>query len=205
MKSPAKGALAMVFAGAITFSVANGMLKATKLFSEEHSSVLSGIQQKSEVNRQIDEKSEANILAVQENAKQKTVTEDAPDFEESLKKEKNTDKMIVAVHTNTEKSNRKPAVNPVSKAVSVSNEKPSAPEPASAPAGSKTTTEASKPETSTQDPNTPASGTGGGSIINPAAKTLNHGQQVSQAAKEKAESNRVSKGKEDKENNGKNH
>lgn len=179
MKSPAKGALAMVFAGAITFSVANGMLKATKLFSEEHSSVLSGIQQKSEVNRQIDEKSEANILAVQENAKQKTVTEDAPDFEESLKKEKNSDKMIVAVHTNTEKSNRKPAVNPVSKAVSVSNEKPSAPEP--------------------------ASGTGGGSIINPAAKTLNHGQQVSQAAKEKAESNRVSKGKEDKENNGKNH
>ncbi|MCS0671746.1 hypothetical protein [Cytobacillus firmus] len=204
MKSLAKGALAMVVAGAITFSAANGMLKATKLFSEEHSSVLSGIQQKSEVNRQIDEKSETNILAVQENAKQETVTEDAPAFEESLKKEEKSNKMIVAVQTNTEISNRKPAVNPVSKAVSASNEKPSAPEPASAPAGSKTTNEATKPETSTKDPNTPASVTGGSSTTSPAAKTLNHGQQVSQAAKEKAESNRASQGKEDKENNGKN-
>ena len=205
MKSPAKGALAMVLAGAITFSAANGMLKATKLFSEEHSSVLSGIQQKSEVNRQIDEKAEASILAVQENAKQKTVTEGAPAFEKSLKKEEKSNKMIVAVQTNTEISNQKPAVNPVSKAVSVSNEKPSAPESATAPAGSKPTNEASIPETSTEDPNIPVSGTGGSSTTSPAAKTLSHGQQVSQAAKEKAVSNRVSKGKEGKENNGKNH
>ncbi|RBP95968.1 hypothetical protein DFO70_102295 [Cytobacillus firmus] len=204
MKSPAKGALAMVLAGSITFSAANGMLKATKLFSEEHSSVLSGIQQKSEVNRQIDKKAEAKILAVKENKKQKPVTEEAP-VEESQKKEKKSNKMIVAVQTNTEIPNRKPAVNSVSKAVSVSNEKPSAPEPASAPAGNKAANESSKPATSTKDPNTPVSGMGGSGPTSPAAKTLSHGQQISQAAKEKAESNQVTKGKEDKENNGKNH
>lgn len=35
MKSPAKGALVMVIAGALTFSAANGILKATELFQRK--------------------------------------------------------------------------------------------------------------------------------------------------------------------------
>ncbi|WP_264737931.1 hypothetical protein [Cytobacillus firmus] len=194
MKSPAKGALAMVIAGSITFSVTNSLLQTAKLLSEENSFILSGIQKKSEVNRQVDKQAEAQILAVQDNEKQKTVTKDAPAPKESLITGEKSNKAIVAVQPNKEVSNRKTA------AVSVSNKKPSAPKPASSPAGSKTTNEAARPETS----NTPAPGTGGNNTTSPAAKTLNHGQQVSQAAKEKAESNRINKGNESNDNKGEN-
>lgn len=108
------------------------------------------------------------------------------------------------MQTDTELSSRKPAAKPVIKTESVSAKKPSAPEPASASSGNKTTSEPAKPVTSPKDSQAPASGNEGNSTASPAEKVLNHGQQVSQTAKEKAESRRVEKGNENKDSNGKN-
>lgn len=202
MKSPAKGALVMVIAGALTFSAANGILKATELITTENSSVLTGIQKKSEGYRQLDKKAESKTVTVKNKAKQKT-EEITPSSATSLKKGE-SNKAVAAVQTDTELSSRQPAANPVIKTESVSAKKPSAPEPASASSGNKTTSESAKPVTSPKDSQAPASGTGGNSTASPAEKVLNHGQQVSQSAKEKAESRRADKGKEIKENNGKN-
>lgn len=202
MKSPAKGALVMVIAGALTFSAANGILKATELITTENSSVLTGIQKKSEGYRQLDKKAESKTVTVKIKAKQKT-EEITPSSATSPKKGE-SNKAVAAVQTDTELSSRKPAANPVIKTESVSAKKPSAPEPASASSGNKTTSESAKPVTSPKDSQAPASGTGGNSTASPAEKVLNHGQQVSQSAKEKAESRRADKGKEIKENNGKN-
>ncbi|WP_394578950.1 prolipoprotein diacylglyceryl transferase [Cytobacillus firmus] len=202
MKSPAKGALVMVIAGALTFSAANGILKATELITTENSSVLTGIQKKSEGYRQLDKKAESKTVTVKNKAKQKT-EEITPSSATSPKKGE-SNKAVAAVQTDTELSTRKPAANPVIKTESVSAKKPSAPEPASASSGNKTTSESAKPVTSPKDSQAPASGTGGNSTASPAEKVLNHGQQVSQSAKEKAESRRADKGKEIKENNGKN-
>ncbi|MBG9451452.1 hypothetical protein ABE67_19780 [Cytobacillus firmus] len=202
MKSPAKGALVMVIAGAITFSAANGILKATELFSAENSSVLTGIQKKSEGYRQLDNKAETKTVSVKNKVKQKT-EENTPSSAKSPKKGE-SNKAIAAVQTDTELSSRKPAAKPVIKTESVSAKKPSAPEPASASSGNKTTSEPAKPVTSPKDSQEPASGTGGNSTASPAEKVLNHGQQVSQTAKEKAESRRVEKGNENKDSNGKN-
>lgn len=203
MKSPAKGALVMVIAGAITFSAANGILKAAKLFPEENSSVLTGIQKKSEEYRQLDKKAEAKTLAVKKNETHKTVEENTPASAESRKKGE-SNKAIAAVQTDTELSSRKPAAIQVIKTESVSAKKPSAPEPASAPSGNKTTSEPAEPVTSPKDTQAPASGTGGNETAIPAEIAASHGQQVSQAAKEKAERSRAEKGKENKESKGKN-
>ncbi|PAE23825.1 hypothetical protein [Bacillus sp. 7894-2] len=202
MKSPAKGALVMVIAGAITFSAANGILKATELFSAENSSVLTGIQKKSEAYIQLDKKAESKTVAVKNKLKQKTEENTLVSAESPKKGESN--KAIPAVQTDTELSSRKPAAKPVVKTESVPAKEPSVPEPASAPSGNKTTSEPVKPVTSPKDSQAPASGTGGNSTASPAEKVLNHGQQVSQAAKEKAEIRRADKGNENKESNGKN-
>ncbi|WHY32430.1 hypothetical protein QNH44_15525 [Cytobacillus firmus] len=201
MKSPAKGALVMVIAGALTFSAANGILKATELFSAENSSVLTGIQKKSEGYRQLDDKAETKTVSVKNKVKQKT-EENTPVSAEPPKKGESNE-AIAAVQTDTELSSRKPAAKPVIKTESVSAKKPSAPEPASAPSGNKTS-EPAKPVTNPKDTQAPASGNEGNSTASPAEKVLNHGQQVSQAAKEKAESRRVEKGNENKDSNGKN-
>jgi hypothetical protein len=203
MKSPAKGAFVMVIAGAITFSAANGILKANNLFSAENSSVLTGIQKKSKEYRQINKKTEEKTLAVKQNEIHKTEAENTPSSGESLKKAE-SNKAVAAVHKDTESSSGKPAVKPVIKTQSVSAKKPSDPEPASAPSGKTTASEPAKPVTSPKDSQIPSSGRGVNNAASPAEKASNYGQAVSQAAKEKAESSMAVKGKENKESKGKN-
>lgn len=141
-------------------------------------------------------------MAVKNKVKQKTEENTPASAESPIKGESN--EAIAAVQKDTEVSSRKPAAKPVIKTESVSAKKPSAPEPASAPSGNKTTSEPAKPVTSPKDTQAPASGTGGNSTASPAEEVLNHGKQVSQEAKEKAESRRADKGNENKESNGKN-
>jgi hypothetical protein len=205
MNTITKGAIAMVLAGSITFSVANTLLgdQSSIRLAEENASTISGDPKKADIVNQAEKAvinqtpaskgkdqemaalkvaantSEMNVAAIQQNLSSNNNTTNSSD----------TNKIITAtpaVTTITSPSVKEPTPITTTPTTSGSN----APSVSTQP---ETTKPASTPTTTAPPANTETNATSTSST------ETNRGQQVSQAAKEKAENN-----KELKENNGKN-
>lgn len=205
MNTLTKGALSMVLVGSITFSVAHTLLgdQSSIRLAEENASIISKDPKKADIINQAEiavkdqtpaskgtdheiaalqvaaNNSEMNAATIQQNSSSKNITTNTSD----------TNKIITAT----------PTVTPIT---SPSVKEPTTKTTTPTTSGSNVTSVSKHPET-TKPASTPTTAV-------PPAKTemnatsissteTNRGQQVSQAAKEKAENN-----KELKENNGKN-
>jgi hypothetical protein len=205
MNTITKGAIAMVLAGSITFSVANTLLgdQSSIRLAEEHASTISGDPKKADIINQAEKavkdqtpaskgkdqeiaalkvasnNSEMYIATIQQNSSSKNNTTNPSD----------TNKIITAT----------PAVTTIT---STSVKEPTTTTTTSTTLGSNATSVTTNPETTkpASIPKTAAPPTKTETNATSTSSTeTNRGQQVSQAAKEKAENQR-----ELKENKGKN-
>ncbi|MBT2733639.1 hypothetical protein [Bacillus sp. ISL-7] len=216
-----KGALAMVLAGSVTFSVANALFShPIKQLTKEMAIPISADRKKADVINPKEKKDKPQTPAAN--------VKDRPVIQVSLKNRNTNDMEVAAIQQNIEKSSSrtttssantkvktttKPAATPIpvksTKAPTTTSKSTTTRPAASAttrPAASATTRPAAsattKPATSTKAPTTmskPATTTPTKTTTTTATTTkTNRGQQVSQAAKERAASQSNKK-----ENNGK--
>lgn len=180
MNKRIRGAFAMVLAGAFTFSAANALLATptVKRLVKEHALTITGDYKKQDIISQAgktakDQPSPKNSNDVQTNSS----TNEAA-FQRALNNTANQQK--------TETVTKSTTANPTPANAKTTTTPATAPTPAITPAA-----------TTTHAPTTTATSAPAGS--NPATATANHGQQVSQDAKENAASRQ-----DQKVNNGKN-
>ncbi len=190
MNKLTKGALAMVLAGAVTFSVANALLaeQPLKRLTKEIAFPISAVRKKADVVNQAEKK--VKVQTPTTNVKD----HDIATIQVSLK---NSNMAKAAIQTDREKtSDRNTTTMPVATTKPVKSTKaPTTTKPVTSSKAPTTT----KPATSTKPPTTTTVTKPTGSNTNSATKTTtNRGQQVSQEAKEKAAIR-----KNNKENNGK--
>ncbi|MEH7504442.1 hypothetical protein V7152_20915 [Neobacillus drentensis] len=202
MNKITKGALAMVLAGAVTFSVANALLaeQPLKRLTKEIAFPISADRKKADVVNQAEKKvkvqtpttnvKDHDIAAIQVSLKNSNMAKAAIQTDREKTSDRNTTTTPVAT-TKPEKSTKAPTTTkPVT-----SSKAPTTTKPVTSSKAPTTT----KPATSPKPPTTTTVTKPTGSNTNSATKTTtNRGQQVSQEAKEKAAIQR-----DIKENNGK--
>jgi len=186
MKKLTKGALTMVLAGAVTFSVTNALLATppAKQLKEKIASTISGDRKIVDVTKEKTVEEQTPTSNVKD--RQTKIAHNIDSFQVALKNE--SDRSIAANQQNTKESITNPA-----KANATTTTTPAEPTIPATSTKATTPTNTSTTPTSTTSPTTTGSNT-------PSTTTTpsNYGQQVSQAAKEKAASRQDSK-----ENNGK--
>jgi hypothetical protein len=212
MSTLSKGALGMVFAGAVTFSATNALLvdQISILLTKENPISLFGHQDKADV-----------ISKAEKAVKDQTSRTKVKDDQTKISHENpaSTNETTTTTNVTTKPSTSIKAPMKTTASASTGTNKTSAAtrpavktKPQESAKASKTTTASSPTETTTTSgdtvpvattkPSTSAepqkTTTAPSSIGNAATETTNHGQQVSEAAKEKAASNQ-----DQKENNGK--
>lgn len=213
MNTLTKGALAMVLAGSVTFSVTNALLvePSSKRFTEENALTVTGDQNEGDKITQAEKtvKDQTTTANVKEN--ETKISDDIPASQVTFKNSNQNDMAVDSMQQNTKKSSKRIATNPASTnesttttsaATTIRTTSIKAPTTttASKPSGTNETSVATtpapttKPATSTKAPATTTKSAPGTNTTK-----INRGQEVSQAAKEKAASNR-----DKKENNGKN-
>ncbi|MEH6945656.1 hypothetical protein V7068_01075, partial [Bacillus sp. JJ634] len=113
MNKLTKGALAMVLAGSVTFSIANVLLvdQSSKRLIKENDLTISEVPKKSDVINQgekttKDQTSATNVKDVQTKPSQNTAA-----FQAAIKNKNESDTTVVASHQNTEKSTEKTITN----------------------------------------------------------------------------------------------
>jgi hypothetical protein len=199
MNKLTKGALAMVLAGSLTFSITNALLvhQSSKRLAEENALTISGVQKKADVinpaeKTVIDQKPTTNGKGVQTK-----LSHNIAAFQVALKNKNKSDMTIASVQQNTEKSTERTTTNPAY----TNTTQTTTPAATSIPVTSAKAPPTSIPVTSAKAPPTttpvtsvkaPPITTGANTTIATTA-TTNHGQQVSQAAKEKTASHRDKK------------
>ncbi|MEH7120562.1 hypothetical protein V7128_24540 [Neobacillus vireti] len=205
MNKLTKGALAMVLAGSVTFSITNALLggQSTKRLVEDTALAISEHPKKAEVIHQAnkavkDQTPPTNAKDVQSKLSPNIV---------ALENENKSDRAITAIQQNTEYLTARTTTKSASKNTTTTTTpapttgKPMATTTTTSPttrtntAGGTTTIPATSRKASTATAASPAAGTNAASA---ATTKTNKGQQVSQAAKENAAN------RDKKENNGKN-
>jgi len=206
-----KGALAMVFVGSVTFSVTNGLLgdqSPIQLLVEEHSLSISGDLKKVDVTGQTEKKVKEQTPTTNVKADKTEPSYDIPASQAAFNNKDKSDMATAANQQNTKKYSKSTTTNPASTNETTTNSTApttSAKAPTTTPTSTRTNTTSAttnpaaptKVDTSAKAPTTAPTSTG----TNPTSATTtttNRGQEVSQAAKEKATSQRDSK-----ENSGK--
>ncbi|SFB02028.1 MULTISPECIES: hypothetical protein [unclassified Bacillus (in: firmicutes)] len=210
MNKRTKGALAMVLAGAVTFSVTNSLLVdlSPKRLTKEIASTISGDPKKGDIISKAEKavKNQTPTTNVKEDHSE--LTQDITSLQVAVKRENNSD--IKASNLDTKKLSSSTTTNPTSTNETTSTIRTTSTKApttttasvpkATKPTGSTATTVAttiratsSKAPTTTTAPVPTAN-----KPTNSSTSTTNRGQETSQTAKEKAASHR-----EQKENNGK--
>jgi hypothetical protein len=216
MKKLTKGALAMVLAGSVTFSVTNALLvnQSSKKFTEENASTISGDPKKAGIISQAEKTVKDHTPTTNVKDGQTKLSHDIPAFQESLKNRNKSDMAIAAIQQNTKKFSKRTTTNPANTdtatttkpaATAISSTRAKAPTTTTTPVttGTNTTNVTTTPvattipSTSTKAPTatTTPTATGTNTTTSTNTKTTNRGQQVSQAAKEKAASHEDKKDK----------
>lgn len=194
MKKLSKGAFSMVLAGAVTFSVTNALLvdQASKLLAGEHAFIISGDLKKAVETNEKTEKDHTPTTNVKETKPSENIV--------ALKRQKENEDAKAAIDQNKNNYTNGPVARPVHENTSTTAT-PTATKPATstkAPmsataSAAKTASAATTTPTKSTVPSTTAT-----NKTSAAGTTANNGQEVSQAAKEKAAVRQDTK-----ENNGK--
>ncbi|MGG3562085.1 hypothetical protein ABES03_10825 [Neobacillus rhizosphaerae] len=187
MKKLTKGALTMVLAGAVTFSVTNALLATppAKQLKEKIASTITGDRKITDVTKEKTVEVQTPTTNVKD--RQTKISHNIDSFQVALKNRNKSDRFIAANQPNTKESITNPA-----KANATTTTTPAAPTIPATSTKTTTPTNTSMTPTSTTTPTTTGANT-------PSTTTpSNYGQEVSQAAKEKAASRQ-----DKKENNGK--
>ncbi|MDQ0245251.1 hypothetical protein J2S09_002827 [Bacillus fengqiuensis] len=223
MKKVTKGALSMVLAGSVTFAVTNALLgdQISNLLTGENALIRSGEMKKEDGISQAEKTVKDQMQTTNVKGGQTKLSHDVPASEEAFNNRSKSNtinlastnktttktpavatKPAISTKTLTATTTPKPTRTNTTNATPAASTKPaasakaptttSAPKPTGTNTTSATPTPAAPPKTTTPTPvetNT----------TSPITTTTNHGQEVSQAAKEKAASRQDTK-----ENNGKN-
>ncbi|WP_374721403.1 hypothetical protein [Peribacillus tepidiphilus] len=222
MKKLTKGALAMVLAGSFTFSVTNALLvnQSSKKFTEENASTISGDPKKTGIISKAEKTVKDHTPTTNVKDGQTKLSHDIPAFQESLKNRNKSDMAIAAIQQNRKKFSKRTTTNPANTdtatttkpaATAISSTRAKAPTTTTTPVttGTNTTNVTTTPvattipSTSTKAPTATTTPTATGTntttsttkTTSTTTKTTNRGQQVSQAAKEKAASHEDKKDK----------
>lgn len=213
MNTLTKGALAMVLAGSVTFSVTNALLvdPSSKRLTEENALTVTGDQNEGDKITKAEKTVKDQTPTTNVEDSETKLSHDIPASQVTFKNKNQNDMAVDPIQQNTKKSSKRIATNPASinetttttsTATTTRTTSIKAPTTttASKPTGTTETSVATtpapttKPATSTKAPATTTTSAPGTNTT-----ITNRGQEVSQAAKEKAASNR-----DKKENNGKN-
>lgn len=190
MKKLTKGAFSMVLAGAVTFSVTNALLvdPSANRVAEENSVTISKGPKKTDVTKEETVKDPTPTTTVKEEQNKLPLTNAATNV--ALNSKNESDRTMADIQLNTK--------GPATNSANASAAKVTTPAPATQTAAAATppATSAQTPPTSTPVTKPTPTETHPSSA---AATTTNNGQEVAQAAKEKADSRRDAK-----ENSGKN-
>lgn len=228
MEKLTKGALAMVLAGSVTFSVTNALLvdESSKRLTKDNALIISGVQKKADV---IDhEEKTVKDQTPTSNVKdgQTKISHDIPASQDAFKNRDKSDIAIADIQQDTQKISKSTTTNPAVKKVTVTGIKAPTRTTASTATGTKTTSVTTKPEATTKPATSPKATTKpatspkaptkpatspkaptrttaptptGTNSTTAATTTANRGQQVSTAVQEKAASLRDQKGNNGKE------
>ncbi|CAM3834388.1 hypothetical protein CYOC110262_24350 [Cytobacillus oceanisediminis] len=209
MNTPTKGALAMVLAGSVTFSVTNAVLvdQLAKQFTENAFTIYRDLK-KADVIRPAEKKVKDQTSTISEKESHTKLSDDIPVSHTAYENGNKEDRAAPAIQQDSKKFSKSTATNPVSTketatitpdtaTVSVPSTKAPMKTTPSNTAETKETSSAAKHETSAKAPTTQPAPIG--KNTNSAAAAPPRGQEVSQAAKEKAAIDQ-----DKKENNGKN-
>ncbi|NLP50411.1 hypothetical protein [Bacillus sp. RO1] len=198
MKKLSRGALSMVLAGAVTFSVTNALL--AEYIAGDHALNILGNQVKADVTSEKTEKNQPPTTKGKEEQNKEKPADTAavpknPHVAEAAT-QKETKKTTVEV---AKKPAKKDATTSTSDSAGTSTKAPTPPPPVTAkPPVPAKPPEIAKPAEPAKPVQTTKPKTTGNSQNSAATRITNNGQDVSQAAKEKAE-----RRQEDKENKGK--
>lgn len=209
MNTLTKGALAMVLAGSVTFSVTNTVLvdQIAKRFTENAFTVYRDLK-KADVIRPAEKRVKDQISTISEKESQTKLSRDIPVSHTAYKNGNKDDRAAAVIKQDSKKFNKSAATNPVrtketaattpdAATVSAPSTKAPIKTTPSNTAETKEKSSAAKHETSAKAPTTKPAPMG--KNTNSAAAAPPRGQEVSQTAKEKAASVQ-----DKKENNGKN-
>ncbi|WP_391559750.1 hypothetical protein [Robertmurraya sp.] len=189
MGSITKGALAMVLAGSVTFSVTNALLidQSSKRINEENTlTVRNPI--RADVIRQLDKTVQDQLITTNEKEVQTTVSNDTDTFQVAVNNTNKNDSVIEATQQNTKKINISTTPTPASTSEARTTTTASKPKGTNTLRSTAAPTE-SKTETSIEEqPKTIAETPTGTDTTITTNKTNNRGLQVSESAKEKSES-----------------
>lgn len=200
MKKLSRGAFSMVLAGAVTFSVTNALL--VERLVKEHSLIIYGDQIKSDVTKEKMTKDQTPKTNVEDGHNK--LSDNIADSQAALKKSNDRDMALAAIQQNTKKSTNVVSTSAANEnaatttsASTVTSAKAPAAKPivTAAPAKTAAPTQTAAPTVTAKPAQSTKPKTTGTSA---ATTTTNNGHEVSQAAKEKAESRQ-----DNKENNGK--
>lgn len=155
MEKLTKGALAMVLAGSVTFSVTNALLvdESSKRLTKDNALIISGVQKKAEV---IDhEEKTVKDQTPTSNGKdgQTKISHDIPASQEAFRDK--SDIAIADIQQDMEKISKSTTTNPAVKKVTVTSIKAPTRTTASKATGTKTTSVTTKPEATTKPATSP--------------------------------------------------
>jgi hypothetical protein len=201
MNTITKGALSMVLAGSVTFSVAHTLLgdQSSIQLAEENASTISKDPKKADFINQAEKVVKDQTPATNGTDEQPNLASNEAPIQVALNNQTESAVAIADIQQNTKEVTEVTTTTPVN----TNQTKPSTPAASSTPVTS--TTSQTTPATSTPAPpappapppptTSPPTTTG-----NNATSGANYGQEVAQAAKEKAESRQENKGNNGKKN-----
>lgn len=193
MNTLTKGALSMVFAGSVTFSVAHTLLgdQSSIQLAEENASTISEDPKKADIINQAEKVVKDQTPTTNGTDEQLNLASNEAPIQVALNNQTESAVAIADIQQNTKEVTEVTTTTPVN----TNQTKPSTPAASSTPVTS--TTSQTTPATSTPAPPTTSPPTTTG---NNATSASNYGQEVAQAAKEKAESRQENKGNNGKKN-----
>jgi hypothetical protein len=157
MNKPIKGALAMVLAGSVTFSVTNALLvdESSKRLTKDNALIISGVQKKADVidHEEKTVKDQTPTSNVKEG--QTKISHDIPASQEAFKNRDKSDIAIADIQQDTEKISKSTTTNPAVKKVTVTSIKAPTRTTSSTATGTKTTSVTTKPEATTKPSTSP--------------------------------------------------
>jgi hypothetical protein len=198
MKKLSKGAISMVLAGAVTFSVTNALL--VERLAAEHSLIIFGDQRKADVTQKKMEKNQTLETNVNDGQKKQKLSDKMAASQVAVNKKNESDMAKEAIHSNNENTTKADNKNTTTTITTVAATRPvtSVKTPKTPPTVPATPGQTSIP-TQTASPTQTDPPTKPGITKTSASKGINNnGQEVSEAAKEEAESRQ-----DNKKNNGK--